>query len=71
MGYHATLFVAASTVPNHIGTLTATSSDFQPFRKNNLRSGSFAKKPSVTRQRTHKYDQSLPAYSSEEVTINP
>jgi hypothetical protein len=71
MGYHVILFVAASTVPNHIGTLIAMSSDFQLFKKSNSSPGFFAKRPSDTHQRTRKYEQSLPAYSSEQVTINP
>ena len=56
---------------NLLDMLTTIISGLPPPKKSILSYGFFGKRPSDTRQRTRKYEQSPAAYLSEKATTNP
>ncbi|KAL9563920.1 hypothetical protein ACKAV7_011955 [Fusarium commune] len=71
MVYQEGHFVPALMVPNLNVRRTTTNSGSRPIKKNILSNGYCGRRPSVTRQHTHKCEQSLAACLNNKVTTSP
>jgi hypothetical protein len=71
MEYQEGHFVPVLMVPNLNVRHMTTNSGSRPIRKNILSNGFCGRRPSVTRQHTHKFEQSLAACLNNKVTTSP